>query len=69
MCPSSLLTPPSRAENAASGKLLITLPWSRATPNGAKVTGARYFMIEEQVSAGGQRSAVLTAPGKGIGSH
>lgn len=47
---STLLTPPSHAENAASGNLAITQPWSRATPNGAKVAGG-YLTIENKGSA------------------
>ena len=46
----SLLTPPLHAEDAASGNLLITKPWSRATPNGARVAGG-YLTIENRGSA------------------
>lgn len=47
---SSLLTPPLRTGHAASGNLVITQPWSRATPNGAKVAGG-YLTIENRGSA------------------
>ena len=47
---STLLTPPLCAENAASGNLVIVQPWSRATPNGARVAGG-YLTIENKGSA------------------
>jgi copper(I)-binding protein len=46
----TLLTLPLRAENAASGNLVIVKPWSRATPNGARVAGG-YLTIENRGSA------------------
>jgi periplasmic copper chaperone A len=44
---SCLLSPPLRAENAASGNLVITQAWSRATPGGARVAGG-YLTIENK---------------------
>ena len=43
----ALLAPSLRAENAASGNLVITQPWSRATPSGARVAGG-YLTIENK---------------------
>jgi copper(I)-binding protein len=46
----SILPTPSHAENTVSGNLVISQPWSRATPNGAKVAGG-YLTIENKGSA------------------
>jgi hypothetical protein len=45
-----LLTVPARAEQVKVGDLVITQPWSRATPGGAKV-GSGYLTIENKGSA------------------
>lgn len=47
---SCLLAPPMHADNVAPGNLVITQPWSRATPGGAKVAGG-YLTIENRGSA------------------
>jgi periplasmic copper chaperone A len=47
---SCLLSQPVRAEEVASGNLVITQAWSRATPGGAKVAGG-YLTIENKGSA------------------
>lgn len=41
---------PARADDVKAGDLVITQPWSRATPNGAKVAGG-YLTIENKGSA------------------
>ncbi len=41
---------PLRAEDVKAGDLVITQPWSRATPGGAKVAGG-YLNIENKGSA------------------
>jgi periplasmic copper chaperone A len=45
-----LFTAPSRAEDVKAGDLVISQPWSRATPNGAK-TGGGYLTIANKGSA------------------
>jgi copper(I)-binding protein len=45
-----LAAAPARGEDVKAGDLVITQPWSRATPSGAKV-GAGYFTIENKGSA------------------
>ena len=40
----------ARAEDVKAGDLVITLPWSRATPGGAKVAGG-YLTIENKGAA------------------
>ena len=40
----------ARAEDIKAGDLVITLPWSRATPGGAKVAGG-YLTIENKGAA------------------
>ena len=47
---SALLVTPARAQEARAGDLVITQPWSRATPTGAKVAGG-YLTIENKGSA------------------
>ncbi len=46
----TLLAVPARAEDIKAGDLVITQPWSRATPNGAKVAGG-YLTIENKGSS------------------
>ena len=43
-------TPPARAEDVKAGDLVISQPWSRATPGGAKVGGG-YLTIENKGTA------------------
>ena len=45
----TLLTAPARAQEVRAGDLVITQPWSRATPGGAKVAGG-YLTIENKGS-------------------
>ena len=45
-----LLAAPSRAEDVKAGDLVISQPWARATPGGAKVGGG-YLTIENKGSA------------------
>jgi periplasmic copper chaperone A len=47
---SSLLAAPVRAEEVRAGDLVISQPWSRATPGGAKVAGG-FLTIENKGSA------------------
>jgi periplasmic copper chaperone A len=47
---SCLLAQPLHAESAASGNLVVTQAWSRATPGGAKVAGG-YLTIENRGTA------------------
>jgi periplasmic copper chaperone A len=44
---SILLTAPVQAEEVKAGDLVITQPWTRATPGGAKVAGG-YLTIENK---------------------
>jgi copper(I)-binding protein len=44
---SSLLTTAVRAEDVKAGDLVISQPWSRATPNGAKIAGG-YLTVENK---------------------
>lgn len=46
----TLLAAPARAQEIKTGDLVITQPWSRATPGGAKVAGA-YLTIENKGAA------------------
>jgi copper(I)-binding protein len=45
-----LLAVPARADEVKAGDLVITQPWSRATPPGAKIAGG-YFTIENKGSS------------------
>ncbi len=45
----ALIVTPAQAEEVKAGDLVITLPWSRATPGGAKVGGG-YLTIENKGS-------------------
>ena len=45
----ALIVNPAQAEEVKAGDLVITLPWSRATPGGAKVGGG-YLTIENKGS-------------------
>jgi periplasmic copper chaperone A len=45
-----LLTAPVRAEDVTAGDLVISQPWSRATPGSAKVAGG-YLTIENKGAA------------------
>jgi copper(I)-binding protein len=47
---SCLLVQPLQAEGSASGNLVVTQAWSRATPGGAKVAGG-YLTIENRGAA------------------
>ena len=64
---SSLLTP-LHAEMAASGNLVITTPWSRATPNGARVAGG-YLTIENRGSAPDRLLSASTGLAKKVEIH
>ena len=46
----ALLAAPARAQEIKAGDLVITQPWSRATPGGAKVAGG-YLTIENKGAA------------------
>jgi periplasmic copper chaperone A len=46
----SLLAAPARADDVKAGDLIISQPWSRATPGGAR-TGGGYLTIENKGSA------------------
>ncbi|MGQ0685171.1 copper chaperone PCu(A)C [Bradyrhizobium sp.] len=46
----AVITTPVRAEDVKAGDLLISQPWSRQTPAGAKVAGG-YFTIENKGAA------------------
>jgi periplasmic copper chaperone A len=65
---SFLLSPPLRAENAASGNLVITQAWSRATPGGAKVAGG-YLTIENKGNSPDRLLSGSTAVAKNIEVH
>jgi copper(I)-binding protein len=65
---SCLLSPPSRAESAASGNLVITQAWSRATPGGAKVAGG-YLTIENKGKSPDRLLSGSTAVAKNIEVH
>jgi len=45
----TLLTAPARADDVKAGDLVISQPWSRATPGGAKVAGG-YLTVENNGS-------------------
>jgi copper(I)-binding protein len=45
----TLLTAPARADDVKAGDLVISQPWSRATPGGAKVAGG-YLTVENKGS-------------------
>jgi hypothetical protein len=45
-----VLAAPARADDVKAGDLVITQPWSRATPSGAKVAGG-YLTIENKGTA------------------
>jgi periplasmic copper chaperone A len=65
---SCLLAPPLRAENAASGNLVITQAWSRATPGGAKIAGG-YLTIENKGKSPDRLLSGSTAVAKNIEVH
>ena len=46
----ALLGAPAQAQGVKAGDLVITQPWSRATPGGAKIAGG-YLMIENNGAA------------------
>jgi hypothetical protein len=46
----TLCAAPARAQEVKAGDLVITQPWTRATPNGAKIGGG-YLTIENKGSA------------------
>jgi copper(I)-binding protein len=46
----ALLSAPAQAQEVKAGDLVITQPWSRATPGGAKIAGG-YLMIENNGAA------------------
>ena len=46
----ALLGAPARAQEVKAGDLVITLPWSRATPGGAKIAGG-FLTIENKGAA------------------
>jgi periplasmic copper chaperone A len=46
----ALLTVPAHADDIKAGDLVISQPWTRATPSGAKVAGA-YLTIENKGSS------------------
>ena len=65
---SSLLAPPSHAETAASRDLVITQPWSRATPGGAKVAGG-YLTIENRGAVPDRLLSASSAVAKTLEIH
>jgi periplasmic copper chaperone A len=46
----ALLSAPARAQEVKAGDLVITQPWSRATPGGAKIAGG-FLTIENKGAA------------------
>lgn len=65
---SCLLTSPLLAQNIASGDLVVTQPWSRATPGGAKVAGG-YLTIENRGSAPDRLLSASTTAAKKLEIH
>jgi periplasmic copper chaperone A len=65
---SCLLASPSSAENTASKSLVITQPWSRATPGGAKVAGG-YLTIENRGPATDRLLSASSAVAKKLEMH
>jgi periplasmic copper chaperone A len=55
-----VIAAPVRADDVKAGDLVISQPWSRATPNGAKVAGG-YFTIENRGTAPDKLVAVSAA--------
>ena len=65
---SCLLSQPLCAEDVASGNLVITQAWSRATPGGAKVAGG-YLTIENKGSAPDRLLSGSSAVARNIEVH
>jgi periplasmic copper chaperone A len=53
----ALLAAPAHAQEIKAGDLVITQPWSRATPGGAKIAGG-YLTIENKGTAPDRLTAV-----------
>src|SRR6188472_942149 len=53
----ALLVAPAGAQDVKAGDLVITQPWSRATPGGAKIAGG-YLTIENKGTAPDRLTAV-----------
>jgi len=64
----TLLAAPLSAETITSGNLVITQPWSRATPSGAKVAGG-YLAIENKGSVSDRLLSASTTAAKKLEIH
>jgi copper(I)-binding protein len=65
---SLVLTAPVQAEDVKTGNLVITQPWTRATPGGAKVAGG-YLTIENNASTPDRLVNGSTSAAKKIEIH
>jgi copper(I)-binding protein len=65
---STVLTAPVQAEDVKTGDLVITQPWTRATPGGAKVAGG-YLTIENKGSTPDRLVSGSTNAAKKIEIH